>query len=185
MERKCYRFSLGFYDLFYSFNKITGCKTNPLVQCHWDAKNLRLIYTPIRFNYKHSLGGELANKLPVFVPPVNTHAPVVFAAFNNPFRISFRKWKKMKEKQMNKIGAKVSGGSSRSISSGRCCSENDDSSSGSGIGGSAAERKKPLPGEFNCRCLPSLSFTSGLVCKAKSGWNVLQTIFIWIKALTC
>lgn len=36
---------------------------------------------------------ELANKLPVFVPPVNTHAPVVFAAFNNPFRISYIKTK--------------------------------------------------------------------------------------------
>lgn len=28
--------------------------------------------------------------LPVFVPPVKTHAPVVLAAFNRPFRISYK-----------------------------------------------------------------------------------------------
>lgn len=43
------------------------------------------------------LSRVLANKLPVFVPPVNTHAPVVFAAFNNPFRISYSilKWRRI------------------------------------------------------------------------------------------
>lgn len=28
--------------------------------------------------------------LPVFVPPVKIHAPVVLAAFNNPLRISYK-----------------------------------------------------------------------------------------------
>lgn len=47
----------------------------------------------------NSLGGELANKLPVFVPPVNTHAPVVLAAFSNPFRISFMEMNKIENKK--------------------------------------------------------------------------------------
>lgn len=62
-------------------------------KCNNNTKNLRLILTLYGFNYSRFFweNGELANKLPVFVPPVNTQAPVVLAAFNNPRRISFMK----------------------------------------------------------------------------------------------
>lgn len=52
-------------------------------------------------NYNHCVGRQLC--LPVFVPPVNIHAPVVFAAFSNPLRISCVQ----KEKKRKRVSGKV------------------------------------------------------------------------------